>query len=505
MGRPSMKQTEIDYGDVQGLVRFGYGKMKEASYAHLRVKDVTAARAWLRTAHITSAVATTPPPSTAMQVAFTAAGLEALGVPPSVLAGFSAEFLTGMTEENRARRLGDVGSNAPSQWEWGYATSAPHLMVMFFGEPGRLQALIRDSKKDAWNAAFEEQRWLGTADLDGVEPFGFTDGISQPQIDWGRQRNVTGPQIDYSNVVALGEFLLGYPNEYDKYTDRPLLDAGSINAGGLLAAEDTPEKKDIGRHGTYLVMRTLKQDVRSFWQFVNRQSGGNSAEADKLGAALVGRTRAGDPLVPMQQQPIPGIGPDPEQIRQNQFTFAEDPTGARCPFGAHVHRANPRNTDYPGRPTGLAKLITMLGFGPDGFRDDLMSSVRFHRILRRGREYGPELLPENALVPTPPNDPERGLHFICLNANILRQFEFLQNAWTMSTKFSGLTDENDPLVGVREALPGCPTTDNFTVPKDGGLRRRVSGLPQFVTVRGGAYFFLPGLRALRYFAGASET
>jgi deferrochelatase/peroxidase EfeB len=252
-------------------------------------------------------------------------------------------------------------------------------------------------------------------------------------------------------------------------------------------------------------MRTLKQDVRSFWQFVNRQSGGNSAEADKLGASFVGRTRAGDPLVPIQQQPIPGIGPDPEQIRQNQFTFAEDPTGARCPFGAHVHRANPRNTDYPGRPTGLAKLITMLGFGPDGFRDDLMSSVRFHRILRRGREYGPELLPENALVPAPPNDPERGLHFICLNANILRQFEFLQNAWTVSTKFSGLTDENDPLVGIREALPGCPTTDNFTVPKDGALRGRVSGLPQFVTVRGGAYFFLPGLRALRYLAGAGET
>jgi hypothetical protein len=163
-----MKQSEVDYSDVQGLVRFGYGKMKEASYAHLRVKDVTAARAWLRNAAVTSAVATTPPPSTALQVAFTAAGLQALSVPPSVLAGFSAEFLTGMAEENRARRLGDVGSNAPSQWEWGYAARVPHLMVMFFGEPGRLQAFIHDSKTDAWNAAFEEQRWLGTADLDGT-------------------------------------------------------------------------------------------------------------------------------------------------------------------------------------------------------------------------------------------------------------------------------------------------------------------------------------------------
>jgi deferrochelatase/peroxidase EfeB len=498
-----MKQSEVDYSDVQGLVRFGYGKMKEASYVQLRVKDVAAARAWLRNAPITSAVAMTPPPSTAMQVTFTAAGLEALGVAASVVAGFSPEFLTGMTEESRARRLGDVGSNAPSQWEWGYATSVPHLMVMFFAEPGRLQTFVQNSKGNAWNAAFEEMRWLGTADLDGVEPFGFADGISQPEIDWDRQRDVTRPQIDYSNVVALGEFLLGYPNEYNKYSDRPLIDADAASRD-LLAAEDAPEKKDIGRNGTYLVMRQLRQDVRSFWQFVNRQAGGNAGEAEKLGAAFVGRTRAGDPLVPMQKQPIPGIGPDPEQIRQNQFTFAKDPMGAGCPFGAHVHRANPRNTDYPGRPTGLAKLITMLGFGPKGFRDDLMSSVRFHRILRRGREYGPELLPAAALTPAPPNEPERGLHFICLNANISRQFEFLQNAWIANTKFSGLTGESDPLLGNRETIPGCPVTADFTTPADGALRRRVSGLPQFVTVRGGAYFFLPSLRSLRYFTGTGN-
>ena len=83
----------------------------------------------------------------------------------------------------------------------------------------------------------------------------------------------------------------------------------------------------------------------------------------------------------------------------------------------------------------------MLGFGPKGFYDDLTSSVRFHRILRRGREYGSELSPEQALQPAPPNESPRGLHFICLNANISRQFEFLQNAWIMSTKFSGCNVE----------------------------------------------------------------
>jgi deferrochelatase/peroxidase EfeB len=497
-----MRQSEVDYRDVQGLARFGYGKMKGASYALLRIKDVAAARAWLRSAPVTSAVVMKPPPSTALQVAFTASGLRALNVPPAVIGSFSPEFLAGMAEENRARRLGDIGSNAPSNWKWGYgAADAPDLIVMFFADSHGLGSFIENSKGVAWSAAFEELRWLGTADLDGVEPFGFVDGISQPHLDWDRQRDVTQPQIDYSNVVALGEFLLGYPNEYNKYTDRPLIDPDPVSRG-LLNAEDAPDKKDVGRNGTYLVVRQLRQDVRSLWQFVNQQAGGDAGAAEKLAEAFVGRTRMGSPLVPGSQQEIPGIGPNPDEICLNQFTFAKDPAGSGCPFGAHVFRANPRNADFPGRPTGLAKLITMLGFGPKGFRDDLMSPVRFHRVLRRGREYGPELLPEDAVRPAPPEDPERGLHFVCLNANISRQFEFLQNAWINSTKFSGLTGESDPLLGNRQPVLGCPVTSDFTEPRKEGIPQRVSGLPQFVTVRGGAYFFLPSLRALRFFAEA---
>ena len=89
---------------------------------------------------------------------------------------------------------------------------------------------------------------------------------------------------------------------------------------------------------------------------------------------------------------------------------------------------------------------------------------------------------------------------MCLNANISRQFEFLQNAWMMSSKFSGLTGESDPVVGSRRVGADSRATDGFTMPSR-SLRQRISGLPTFVTVRGGAYFFLPGIRALRYFAG----
>src|SRR4051812_16061620 len=174
--------ASIDYGDVQGLVRFGYKRLTEATYAVVRVKAVSAARAWLRAAPIADAGVKEPPPSTALQVAFTAAGLEVLGVPAPVLARFSPEFLSGMTDPNRSRRLGDLGANAPSNWEWGIESRMPHLLIMFFAEPQGLERCVDALTGAAWNEAFEVVRWLSTADLDGVEPFGFADGISQPAI-----------------------------------------------------------------------------------------------------------------------------------------------------------------------------------------------------------------------------------------------------------------------------------------------------------------------------------
>src|SRR4030095_2211319 len=170
-----------------------------------------------------------------------------------------------------------------------------------------------------------------------------------------------------------------------------------------LPAVDAPDKKDLGRNGTYLVMRQLEQDARGFWEFLYDHAVGNLAEASQLGAKMVGRTQAGDPLVAIQTEPIPGT--DPRTVTQNQFTYDSEQRGTRCPFVAHIRRANPRNSDFPERRIGaLRKLIIILGFGPKGFYDDLISSVRFHRILRRGREYGSELSPEQALQQAPPNE-----------------------------------------------------------------------------------------------------
>lgn len=502
-----MIRAAVDYADVQGIVRFGYGKMTEAAYALVRIKDAAGARTWLRSAPISSAATLPAAPPTAMQIAFTAPGLAALGVSRGVLAGFSREFLDGITEANRLRRSGDVGANAPARWDWGGdgnngSAGVPHAVVMFFAEPaaeggGGVAALVDRSMDASWTEAFDVLRTLETGNLDGVEPFGFADGISQPEVDWKRHRETARKQIGYDNAIALGEVLLGYPNEYGKYTDRPLL-GDDTSSDVLLPAEDVPGKRDLARNGTYLVMRQLRQDVRGFWQFIARESTADPHKAEHLAAAFVGRTMTGDPLVPLSNHSSPAAGAKSDN--RNQFTFDEDPAGAQCPFGAHVRRVNPRNGDFPGRPRGVALLLAMLGLNRREFRDDLTSSVRFHRIVRRGREYGPRLTPEDALSPAPADDPERGLHFLCLNANISRQFEFLQSAWVMNTKFSALTGASDPLLGNREPIPGCPATDDFVLERRGSARRRVTGLPQFITMRGGAYFFLPSLRAIRYIA-----
>ena len=57
------------------------------------------------------------------------------------------------------------------------------------------------------------------------------------------------------------------------------------------------------------------------------------------------------------------------------------------------------------------------------------------------------------------DDEPRGLHFIVLCANIVRQFEFVQHTWVNNPKFDGLYDDVDPLVGRRDA--GGAT---FTIP-----------------------------------------
>ena len=494
-----MGAADVDFNDIQGLVRFGHGKLTEASFWLLNIRDASAARAWLASAPVTTANELGGPPKTALQVAFTCEGLQTLGLPDKILAGFADEFLSGMTEESRSRRLGDVGASAPQYWRWGGPGKVPHALVMLYAQPGQLAGWTQTIKSAHWDSAFQVLDCLLTSNLENIEPFGFADGISQPTLDWERRRSVQGDQLAYSNLVALGEFLLGYPNEYGKYTDRPLLDSTQPSSTLLSFAEDVTHRRDLGRNGTYLVLRQLQQDVRGFWRFLDKQANSDPHARQNFAEHMVGRRMNGDPLMPLNPQPIAGI--DLTDAPQNQFTYDSDGAATSCPHGAHIRRANPRNADLPSGSSGaIAKLLRTLGFGSKKFRNDIIASTRFHRVLRRGREYGPGLSPEQA-VADGPDTGEHGIYFICLAANISRQFEFVQNAWVMSTKFNALTEESDPLLGNRQPVPGCSVVDAFSMPQETGVCRRIRGLPAFITVRGGAYFFLPSLSALRYLAG----
>lgn len=489
----SVRAPIAERADIQGLLRTAYGGLTEAVYVLADVADRAAARAWLAKAPVTTADHDSA--NMALQVAISAGGLRALGLSEDIRQGFSAEFLSGMAgDEARSRRLGDSGPNAPAQWNWGYPRT-PHLLVALFAAESKLDIWKAEICDHRFRAAFNEVTIRTTTDMHGVEPFGFTDGISQPTLDWkGERVPGTDADLEFGNLISAGEFLLGYPNEYGLYTDRPVIDAAAANAAALPVAADDPEKRDLGRNGSYLVYRELHQDVHAFWQFVAAQPGGATGFAERL----VGRRLDGTPLV-FSKRRIPGISR--EAGAQNAFVYEDDREGLACPFGAHIRRANPRTGDMPGgRQSRLLQLIRTVGLNCPDLRQDLVASSRFHRIIRRGREFGERYLPpEQAMAPDAP-DPHSGLHFLCLNANISRQFEFVQNAWMASAKFAGLTGEQDPLLGNREPFPEGQTTDGFSIPGANGVARTVGPVPRFVTVKGGGYFFLPGLRALRFLA-----
>src|SRR3954471_11979503 len=334
-----LRSDRPEFDDIQGIVRFGYGHLTASCFYLLRIADLAAAREWLSHAPVANAVVRDPRPETALQLAFTADGLRVLEATPALLDGFSAEFLSGIAgEEARSRRLGDVGVNSPGTWLWGRPGYVPHVLAMVYATPARFEEWKRELTEGSWDRAFSVLECLDSSDLRGREPFGFPDGISQPVFDWERRLDLQDVEAEYRNLTALGELLLGYPNEYGKYTDRPVLDPSGDPEALLPPAEDLPDKRDLGRNGTYIAFRDLRQDVRGFWQFLAAQAAATGNTRQELAEVMVGRTMAGQPLISPSDEPIIGVEPG-EESRHNRFTFDGDLDAARCPFGAHIRRA----------------------------------------------------------------------------------------------------------------------------------------------------------------------
>lgn len=450
----------LELDDIQGIVAAGYGHLPEACFVLLRVDagddgPVPEANAWLADVADRVTTARRRDDEVSTNVALTHHGLVAFGLDPTT-PGFAAEFVDGLAAPHRSRWLGDTGDSAPEQWAWGGpGTPVVDLVLLLYAaDAGTLDELYRSYTADLAAHRLVEVARLGTGSLGPTEPFGFADGISQPVVAG------LGPAGREADTVRPGEFVLGYDNEYGRPPPSPVVAPADDPCGALAPAWDR-DGGDLGRNGTYLVLRELRQDVDGFRAFVagatRRPDGACDPEAaTRLAAQMVGRWPSGVPLVLAPDADDPCLGPE------NDFGyFHEDPDGTRCPIGAHVRRANPRDSLDP--EPGSAESVAV------GKR---------HRILRRGRTRTPD-------------DP--GLHFICLGASLARQFEFIQGTWCDNPKFAGLHEDRDPIVTARPdqtfRVPGRP------------VRTRYTGIPNFVTVVGGAYFFLPGVRALRWLAG----
>ncbi len=455
----------LDRADVQGLVGSGYGRLPEAVFLGLQVDDGAAGRALLTDLLplVTSMAGTHI--RRALNVAVSHPGLARLGLPQPALAGFSLEFAGGMATPTRSAFLGDVGEQAPATWSWG----GPHnprvdlLLLLYARSAEELSAHLDAVRRRFPADGVREVVELPTTTLSPRDHLGFADGISQPGVAGLHGRGERG--------VALGEFLLGYPNAYGRRTGRPLLPAADDPHQVLPPAPraDAPDSVDLGRDGSYLVVRTLAVDVDAFWSHVHRWADRTGLPAEQVAAKMVGRWPDGTSLTVSPDHPL-GDGPVDNDFRYHRDG---DAAGLGCPVAAHVRRANPRDSLDP-RPGSAA-------------------SVRVndrHRLIRRGRQYGP---PPEARGAGPGG--ERGLHFLCLNANLARQFEFVQHTWLDNPAFAGLRNSPDPIAAYHP-----PDGDGvFPVPAD-PVRHRLLDLPRFVRLRGGGYFFLPGVRALHHLA-----
>ncbi|WP_061024730.1 Dyp-type peroxidase domain-containing protein [Bradyrhizobium sp. CCH5-F6] len=457
-------------GDIQGMLGSGYGWLKTSRFWLLTIKDgrENDARAWLsklldkrlvvsaadvrksRTHRIDDAVA----------IAFTHLGLKRLGCEETDAHPFPTPFRSGMGSDLRALLLRD----SPRQWRWsdtgGAGCSAVHVLVAEWRLRDRVANGLAEQEelnpdRDVFGIikidndpyAFQQKKGDDREKL--YEVFGFRDGLAQPVIQGLRDAGESGefakvkqdaaPFYD-DRLVAPGEFILGYRNEYDELTYCPNAKdwpGDATYTGGRFAL-----------NGSYLAVRQIEQDVDAF----NRFEQANGAEVCEK---LMGRRKNG---LPLSWKGDPGT--PVSDSKADAFRFrVDDANGFGCPRGAHVRRVNPRDT-----------------LGTDV--QSSIKSTKLHRLLRRGRPYWQK----------EGSDTRKGIFFIACNADLERQFEFIHQRWVRNPCFANL-HADDPLVGADGAK-------SFSIP--GLVSGEEVSVATFTCTRGGGYFFLPGLSALKF-------
>ena len=436
----------LNFADIQSPILRRRPAPYFGSHVLLRIDDAAQGRDFVRRLlpHVVSA-ADYGARDTWLAVAFTHCGLRALGVPPASLDSFPAAFREGMA--SRAPMLGDVGESAPERWDAPYGTGDIHvaLTLLSVSETTWLEE-IAVARREL--AELPGVTLLAREDFaqvpNGRTQFGYRDGISFPHI----AGNGENPIPDRAEAVAAGEFVLGYAGE----SGRPL---------------PMPSPQILGRNGTYIGFRKVHTRVAAFRRYL-RKNASNTLGEELLAAKMVGRWRSGAPLALAPDRDDPELGADLQ--RTNDFDYADDPGGLRCPHGAHIRRLNPRDSELP-----------------------VMTDVKLHRIIRHGATYGPPL-PESAIDD---DGIDRGIFFIFMSARATETFEFLKSEWINNGNFAGLGAAMDPIAGANDG------DGTFTIPMR-PIRRRLKGLERFTITRGGEYAFMPSLAALRWLGNLQD-
>ena len=462
MTRPTGELGPRDRGDVQADVLDALG-FRYAHHLLICIDDAAAARRLLA-----DAIPLVPrwpvhgphKPDLAATIGISGNGLLRLGLDPEFVDGLGPAFAGGMA--SRADVLGDAGASHPDHWLPGFEEFDANILLWIQGR----HVHEVDAEAARWHARLHDKGLHLVHHIEAAmhgnhrEHFGFADGFSQPLIAGARKdaRENSGDGGELGRPgeegeltrggreepIPAGEFLLGHPD-----------------AMGVVAPIGY---HPLARNGTILVWRQLHQDVAAFRAFVARAAVAKALDPVLVAAKLIGRWQDGTSLAVAPTGPPGGPGRDPglDPAAPADIRYGDDPLGLLCPVGAHVRRANPR----------------------DGMPQRTLANR--HRIIRRGLPYGPPLPPD-----APDDGVDRGLVFAGFNANLARQFEFLQSLWFNDGGELNLGTARDPLVGAGGG-------DHFVVA--GHPPHVLTGLPSFVTTRAGEYFFVPGISALRALA-----
>ena len=314
---------------------------------------------------------------------------------------------------------------------------------------------------------------LPSVSLSGQEHFGFADGLTNPFTAALHEAGLA------EDSLPPGEFVLGYPNL-----------SGFVPPGPAVPLADAPQlpvcptdtrQADFGRNSTYIVFRQIEQDVREFWdRHRPRRRGGRPR--------TVRRSRR-------------GLEADRTPARRHTASDCIGSNGGCAPaVGRSCSPTIPRAA-LPGRRTSGAPTHATRS---SRSRPNRWRHVRLHRLLRRGRAYGApapaEWYPPGVQVKADDEVPGgeergRGLYFVCVCADIERQFEFVQQTWMSNQKFGGLFNSTDPLSSGRNP------DGRFTIAQT-PVRVRLSGFSPATRTVGGAYLILPSRSALQYLAEA---